>query len=276
MSVCAPTTTSRPTPMTRRAVFGRFSSVLMISPYSRWTPVSTHGSITPPTAGRVRLVLGRGMRRGRGPALVPATIRRRAGVPVLPVRTGLLRDLQGRERAIECPADRGQRGWICNLTLEASELQLVSGNRLLETILHIGGRCQVVLLGRLHQLRGIVELVVKRVERAAGQVYPVTGKHRLRLGEPRLGELEMEGQLVRRTEGERPSDLLPGALQWIQGGIRQAIGGCGHRAGPQEDPSRSRGEHPPPHGHAPPGGRGLGDPHEPPGRAPDLTAPPRP
>src|SRR2546429_6007935 len=198
------------------------------------------------------------MRGGRGPTLAPATIRRRARIPVLIVRTGLLRSLQGCDRAIACPADRGQRGWICDLTLQASELQLVSGNRLLETTLHFGGRRRVVLLGRLHQLRGIVELVVERVERAACQVNPVPGNHRLRLGEPRLGELEMEGQLVRRTEGECPAYLLPGALKWIQGGIRQAIGGCGERARQQHGPRRTRRARPPPPGDAVPPGPGRG------------------
>src|SRR2546423_14570124 len=95
------------------------------------------------------------MRGGRGPTLAPATIRRRARIPVLLVRTGLLRSLQGCDCAIACPADRGQRGLICDLTLQASELQLVSGNRLLETTLHIGGRPRVVPLCPLHHMRGI-------------------------------------------------------------------------------------------------------------------------
>src|SRR6266496_1689117 len=32
--------------MTRSAEFGRFSSVVMVSPYSRWAPVSTHARPT--------------------------------------------------------------------------------------------------------------------------------------------------------------------------------------------------------------------------------------
>src|SRR5256886_16045948 len=110
------------------------------------------------------------LRRGMWGARAPATVRRRTRVAVLPVRPGALRGLQGRERAIARPAARGQRGWICDLTLQAGQLQLVSGNRLLEATLHISGRRRIVLPCRLHQLRGVVELVVERLERAAGQV----------------------------------------------------------------------------------------------------------
>src|SRR2546425_857038 len=83
------------------------------------------------------LVLGRGMwgRRRLSPR-APAIVRRRTRVAVLPVRP-FLRGLQGRDRAIARPADRVQRGWICDLTLQAGQLQLVGGNRLPETTLHI-------------------------------------------------------------------------------------------------------------------------------------------
>src|SRR5437762_1536993 len=164
-------------------------------------------------SSRYRLVLRRGMWRGCRPIPL-AAIRRLIRVAVVP---RLLRGLPCRGGAVASPADRAQRGWIRDLPLQAGQLQLVRGNRLLETILHVGGRRLVGLLRRPHQLRGVVELVVEPVECPGRQVEPVTGDHRLRLGEPRSGELEMEGQLVGWTEGERPADLLPGALQWVQG-----------------------------------------------------------
>src|SRR5947209_16389379 len=166
-------------------------------------------------SSRYRLVLRGDMLRSCRPIPL-AAIRRLIRVAVVP---GLLRRLPCRNGAVASSGDRAQRGWIRDLPLQAGQLQLVSGNRLLEAILHVGGRRLVGLLRRLYQLRGVVELVVERVERAAGQVEPVTGEHRLRLGEPLSRELEMKSQLVRGAEGKGSAGMLPGALQWVQGGI---------------------------------------------------------
>src|SRR5207237_3977949 len=125
-------------------------------------------------SSRAGLVLRRGMG-GVGRSVSLAAARRLARVAVLSVRAGLFRRLQGRSCAIARPADRTQRGWVRDLSLEAGQLQLVGSDRLLKPILHVGGRRRVILLRGLNQLRGVLELVVEPVQRPAGQVEPVTG-----------------------------------------------------------------------------------------------------
>src|SRR5207237_3890418 len=110
-------------------------------------------------SSRAGLVLRRGMRGGRRSVSLAAG-RRLARVAVLSVRAGLFRGLQGRGCAIARPADRTQRGWVRDLSLEAGQLQLVGSDRLLKTILHVGGRRRVILLRGLTLLRGVLAIGV--------------------------------------------------------------------------------------------------------------------
>src|SRR5216683_7475183 len=92
---------------------------------------------------------------------------------------------------------------VGHLALEAGKLRIVRGNRLLQTVLQASSGRRVALLLSLDHERGIVELFVHRAERLLGEIQPMASEHRLCLGQPGPGEVEVEGELIRGAEGER-------------------------------------------------------------------------
>ena len=123
----------------------------------------------------------------------------------------------------------------------------MGGDRLLQAVLHRRTNRRVALLLRLHDECGVIELVVKRAERRVGQVDTVASDHRLRLGQPGLGEIKVVGQLVRRAEGQRAADVFQHPLERVKDRIREAVSGGRDGPGDQQHGRGHCGQHQAPH-----------------------------
>src|ERR1700694_5982548 len=108
--------------------------------------------------------------------------------------------------------DRAGGAGGVDLTLEIGQLLVVGRDGLAQPVLQADGRGRVGLSLRLHQERRALELVIKGFERGGGEVGPMAGDHRLRLGEAGFCQVEMVSELVRGTESQGAAHVLEHTL----------------------------------------------------------------